>query len=41
MFASVALAARIDRAGTRLTESLGRAAVASMPEARAFVEARL
>jgi hypothetical protein len=39
MFASVALAARIDRAETRLTESLGRAAVASMPEARAFVEA--
>jgi len=38
MFASIALAARIDRAETRLTESLARAVMASKPESRAFVE---
>jgi ribosomal protein S18 acetylase RimI-like enzyme len=39
MFASIALAARIDRAEMRLTESVGRAIMASAPGARAFVEA--
>jgi ribosomal protein S18 acetylase RimI-like enzyme len=39
MFASLALAARIDRAETRLTESVGRAIMATVPESRAFVEA--
>jgi hypothetical protein len=39
MFASVALAARIDRAEMRLIESVGRAIMAMAPESRAFVEA--
>ena len=38
MFASVDLAARVERAETRLTESLVRAVVTAAPEARAFVE---
>lgn len=38
MFASVALAARIEGAETRLTESLGRAAIAAAPDGGAFVE---
>src|SRR5262245_66681377 len=38
MFASVALAARIDRAETRLTESIVRAIVASDPASRALIE---
>lgn len=37
LFASVALAARIDRAEVHLTESVVRAVMASMPESRAFV----
>jgi GNAT superfamily N-acetyltransferase len=38
VFASTALAARIDRAETRLTESIARAIIASAPELHAFVE---
>ncbi len=38
MFAPVALAARIDRAEARLSESLGRAVFASDPSSAAFVE---
>lgn len=39
MFASIALAARIDRAEARLTESVAGAVMATVPEARAFVRA--
>jgi ribosomal protein S18 acetylase RimI-like enzyme len=38
MFASVSLAARIDGAESRLSESLGRAVVAAYPDLGAFVE---
>ena len=38
MFASIALAARIDAAETRLSASFGRAAIAATPEAGAFVD---
>src|SRR5687768_6962977 len=39
MFASIALAQRVDRAEARLSESLGLAAVRAEPEGEAFVEA--
>jgi GNAT superfamily N-acetyltransferase len=38
MFASVTLAARIDRAEARLSASLGEAVIATQPDAGAFVE---